>query len=51
MRSTFPGLGVVIGLAVFVVFIVLVAQFKSLRLPFVLLLTMPGTLMGSCGGR
>lgn len=46
MRDTFSGLAVAIGLAIFVVFTVLVAQFKSLRLPFVLLVTMPGTLIG-----
>ena len=46
MRSTFSGLGVAIGLAVMVVFMIMAAQFKSLRLPFVMLFTIPVTLVG-----
>ena len=37
MRTTFSGLGLAIGLAVMVVFMIMAAQFKSLRLPFVML--------------
>ena len=39
MRTTFGGLGVAIGLAIMVVFMIMAAQFKSLRLPFVMLFT------------
>ena len=46
MRTTFSGLGVAIALAVMVVFIVLTIQFKSLRLPFVMLFTIPVCLVG-----
>lgn len=46
MRTTFSGLGVAIGLAIMVVFMILVAQFKSLRLPFVMLFTVPVALVG-----
>ena len=46
MRTTFSGLGVAISLAVMVVFIVLTIQFKSLRLPFVMLFTIPVCLVG-----
>ena len=34
MRTTFSGLGLAIGLAVMVVFMIMASQFKSLRLPF-----------------
>src|SRR5262249_50601549 len=46
MRTTFSGLGLAIGLAVMVVFMIMAAQFKSLRLPFVMLFTIPCTLVG-----
>jgi multidrug efflux pump subunit AcrB len=46
MRTTFSGLGVAIGLAVMVVFMIMASQFQSLRLPFVMLLTIPVSLIG-----
>ncbi len=46
MKDTFSGLGVAIGLAVMVVFMIMAAQFKSLRLPFVMLFTIPVSLVG-----
>jgi multidrug efflux pump subunit AcrB len=46
MRTTFSGLGVAIGLAIMVVFMIMAAQFKSLRLPFVMLFTIPVSLVG-----
>jgi len=46
MRTTFSGLGLAIGLAVMVVFMIMAAQFKSLRLPFVMLFTIPVSLFG-----
>ena len=46
MRTTFSGLGLALGLAVMVVFMIMAAQFKSLRLPFVMLFTIPVSLVG-----
>jgi len=46
MRTTFSGLGVAIGLAVMVVFMVMTIQFKSLRLPLVMLFAIPVCLIG-----
>jgi multidrug efflux pump subunit AcrB len=46
MRDTFSGLGLAISLAVMVVFMIMAAQFKSLRLPFVMLFTIPVSLVG-----
>ncbi len=46
MRTTFSGLGVAMGLAVMVVFMVMTIQFKSLRLPLVMLLCVPVSLVG-----
>lgn len=46
MRTTFSGLGLAIGLAIMAVFMILVTQFKSLRLPFVMLFTVPVALVG-----
>ena len=46
MRATFSGLGLAIGLAVMVIFMIMATQFKSLRLPFVMLFTIPVTLVG-----
>lgn len=49
MRTTFGGLGVALGLAVMVVFMIMATQFKSLRLPFVMLFTIPVSLVGIVG--
>lgn len=46
MRTTFGGLGVAIGLAVMVVFMIMASQFKSLRLPLIMLLAIPGAIIG-----
>jgi multidrug efflux pump subunit AcrB len=46
MRTTFGGLGVAMGLAVMLVFMIMATQFKSVRLPFVMLLTIPVALVG-----
>jgi multidrug efflux pump subunit AcrB len=46
MRTTFSGIGVAIGLAVMVVFMLMAAQFRSLRLPLVMLFTIPASLFG-----
>ncbi len=46
MRTTFGGLGLALGLAVMVVFMIMASQFKSLRLPFVMLFTIPVSLVG-----
>ena len=46
MRTTFGGLGVAVGLAIAVVFVVMATQFKSMRLPLVMLFTIPMCLIG-----
>jgi multidrug efflux pump subunit AcrB len=46
MRDTFSGLGLGIGLAIMVVFMIMASQFKSLRLPLIMLFTIPCTLVG-----
>src|SRR6185369_14426434 len=46
MRTTFSGLGLAMGLAVMVVFMIMASQFKSLRLPFIMLFTIPVSLIG-----
>src|SRR5262249_55331318 len=46
MRKTFSGLGLAIGLALMGVFMIMASQFKSLRLPFVILFTIPVSLAG-----
>jgi multidrug efflux pump subunit AcrB len=46
IRTTFNGLGLGIGLAVMVVFMIMASQFKSLRLPLIMLFTIPCTLVG-----
>ena len=46
MRTTFSGLGVAVTLAVLVVFGVMTIQFRSLRLPFVMLFAIPVCLVG-----
>jgi len=46
MRTTFSGLGMALALAIMVVFMIMASQFKSLRLPFVMLFTIPVSLLG-----
>jgi multidrug efflux pump subunit AcrB len=46
MRTTFSGLGLALGLAVMVVFMIMASQFKSLRLPLIMLFTIPVSLVG-----
>ncbi|WP_394823137.1 efflux RND transporter permease subunit [Pendulispora albinea] len=46
MRTTFSGLGVAVGLAIMVVFMIMATQFQSLRLPFVMLFAVPVALVG-----
>jgi multidrug efflux pump subunit AcrB len=46
MKSTFGGLGVALALAVMVVFMIMASQFRSLRLPFIMLFTIPVSLVG-----
>jgi multidrug efflux pump subunit AcrB len=46
MRTTFSGLGVAMALAVMVVFMIMASQFKSMRLPFIMLFTIPVSLLG-----
>jgi multidrug efflux pump subunit AcrB len=46
MRTTFSGLGLAMALAVMVVFMIMASQFKSLRLPFIMLFTIPVSLLG-----
>ena len=46
MRTTFSGLGLAIGLAVMVVFMIMASKFKSMRLPLIMLFTIPCTLIG-----
>jgi multidrug efflux pump subunit AcrB len=46
MRTTFSGLGLALGLAIMVVFMIMASQFKSLRLPFIMLFTIPVSLIG-----
>ncbi|HEY8077066.1 MAG TPA: efflux RND transporter permease subunit, partial [Labilithrix sp.] len=46
MKTTFSGLGLAIGLAIMVVFMIMASQFKSLRLPFVMLFTIPVSIVG-----
>lgn len=46
MRTTFGGLGGALSLAVMVVFMIMAAQFKSIRLPIVMLFTIPVSLFG-----
>jgi multidrug efflux pump subunit AcrB len=46
MRTTFSGLGLAIALAIMVVFMIMASQFKSLKLPFIMLFTIPCTLVG-----
>jgi multidrug efflux pump subunit AcrB len=46
MRETFSGLGLALSLAVMLVFMIMASQFKSLRLPFVMLFTIPVSSVG-----
>jgi multidrug efflux pump subunit AcrB len=46
MRSTFAGLGGGLALAVMVVFMIMASQFRSLRLPLIMLFTIPCTAIG-----
>lgn len=46
LRTTFSGLGAAIALAVMVVFMTMASQFRSLRLPLLLLFTVPVSLCG-----
>jgi multidrug efflux pump subunit AcrB len=46
MRTTFSGLGVTLAMAVMLVFMIMVTQFKSLRLPLIMLFAVPGCLFG-----
>jgi multidrug efflux pump subunit AcrB len=46
MRQTFTNLGVGLGLAVLVIFLLLAANYQSLRLGFVVLTTAPATVCG-----
>jgi multidrug efflux pump subunit AcrB len=46
MRTTFAGLGVALALAVMVVFMIMASQFRSLRLPLIMLFTIPVSLIG-----
>ncbi len=46
MRGTFSGLGLAIALAIMLVFMIMASQFKSLRLPLVMLFTIPLSLVG-----
>ncbi|HSY25601.1 MAG TPA: efflux RND transporter permease subunit, partial [Polyangiaceae bacterium] len=46
MRTTFSGLGLALSLAVMVVFMIMASQFKSLRLPLIMLFTIPVALWG-----
>ncbi|HEX4459183.1 MAG TPA: efflux RND transporter permease subunit [Polyangia bacterium] len=46
MRTTFSGLGVALALAIMVVFMIMASQFRSLRLPLVMLFTIPVALFG-----
>jgi multidrug efflux pump subunit AcrB len=46
MRTTFGGLGLAVGLAIMVVFMIMASQFKSLKMPFIMLFTIPCTLVG-----
>ncbi len=46
LRTTFSGLGVAISLAIMGVFMIMAGPCKSLRLPFVMLFTIPVSLVG-----
>src|SRR4029078_2659141 len=46
MRTTFSGLGLAVGLDLMGVFRIMASQFRSLRLPFIMLVTIPVSLLG-----
>jgi multidrug efflux pump subunit AcrB len=46
MRTTFSSLGVALVLAILVVFVIMTIQFKSMRLPFIMLFTIPACIVG-----
>ncbi|HEX2569860.1 MAG TPA: efflux RND transporter permease subunit [Polyangia bacterium] len=46
LRTTFSGLGLALALAVMVVYMIMATQFRSLRLPFIMLFTVPVALVG-----
>jgi multidrug efflux pump subunit AcrB len=46
MKTTFAGLGPALALAVMVIFMIMTIQFKSMRLPLVMLFTIPVSLVG-----
>jgi len=46
MKTTFAGLGPALGIAVMVVFMIMTVQFKSIRLPLVMLFAIPVSLIG-----
>jgi multidrug efflux pump subunit AcrB len=46
MRTTFSGLGTAVGLAVMIVFMIMSSQFRSLRMPLVMLFAIPVSLVG-----
>jgi multidrug efflux pump subunit AcrB len=46
MRTTFAGVGGAIVIAITIVFMIMASQFKSVRLPFVMLFTIPVSLIG-----
>ncbi|MGE3164684.1 MAG: efflux RND transporter permease subunit [Planctomycetota bacterium] len=47
MRESFTSLGLALGLAVFLVYLVLASTFESLRLPFMIVLTVPLGFIGA----
>jgi multidrug efflux pump subunit AcrB len=49
MRTTFSGLGVALGLAVMLVFMIMATLFRSLRLPLAMLFAIPVCLVGIVG--
>ncbi|MGB1556462.1 MAG: efflux RND transporter permease subunit [Oceanococcaceae bacterium] len=50
MQHSFASLQFALGLAVFLVYLVMASQFESLRQPFIILLTIPLAAIGAIGG-
>ncbi len=46
MNTTFQSLGLALSIAVMLVFMIMASQFRSLRLPFIMLFTIPVALVG-----
>jgi len=46
MKTTFAGMGSALGIAVMVIFMIMTIQFKSIRLPLVMLFAIPVSLIG-----